>query len=409
MYVPESPNSLHEIRLVPRFDQIAAEGELLSGQLTRGTHNEGSFQTQAELKWSYLPEQRERAADFLKLHPSPSKWLLPEPQVIVLKSGVLLGSSGVPASGDFVVPRATLRGLKFLREFGIQEGSGRSISRFAAPEVMRGESEVDCRGGLLLGPGEFENHYHFLFDCFARAFVYRHVTGSLPSRIVVVGKSLSSHRANWIEVLYSALGQRIPDVRTIHLTRGAVVKVSNLAISTSCTAHLSMFAPLLLEAMEEIGDCFLIRPAPAAISKIFVGRGSARSRRLVNDVELREVFHEREVTVVDGERMTPSQQVSATVNASVIVGVHGAGLANAVFSRHCRKLVELLPEGFGDASPYCALALAKGIEYFPVFGTLDSIQRPAAAGVVGKSNNSNFTVSAKHLAAAIDGLDSITT
>jgi capsular polysaccharide biosynthesis protein len=85
------------------------------------------------------------------------------------------------------------------------------------------------------------------------------------------------------------------------------------------------------------------RPSPAG-ARIYVSRRDTPKRRLVNEEELfselRKLGFSR---IVPGEMSVP-EQVSAFSNASVIVGPHGAGLTNIMFSPPDATIVEICSE-----------------------------------------------------------------
>jgi hypothetical protein len=97
--------------------------------------------------------------------------------------------------------------------------------------------------------------------------------------------------------------------------------------------------------------------------RLYVSRGSAQHRRLLNEDECVNALAER----FGVERVATSELPLADVialfrGASLVVGPHGAGLTNAAFSpAHC-PVVELAPDTFWD-SIYAQLASVKGQRY----------------------------------------------
>ena len=106
--------------------------------------------------------------------------------------------------------------------------------------------------------------------------------------------------------------------------------------------------------------------SPARVSddvadKIYVSRRYS-ARALPHEREVEGFFLSRGFQVVVSERLTFSQQVDLYSKASVMVGPHGAGLANAVFMPEGSLLVELFSRD--NANP-CFEILAKtaGLKY----------------------------------------------
>jgi capsular polysaccharide biosynthesis protein len=98
--------------------------------------------------------------------------------------------------------------------------------------------------------------------------------------------------------------------------------------------------------------------------RLFVSRGSAASRRVVNEAELAPVLAEHGFEVVDPAGMSIAEQVALFSRASAVVGPHGAGLTNLLFSLPGTRVVELFaaPAAQG-VSNYRVLASHLGMPY----------------------------------------------
>jgi capsular polysaccharide biosynthesis protein len=103
---------------------------------------------------------------------------------------------------------------------------------------------------------------------------------------------------------------------------------------------------------------------PSGGRRLFVSRGSAASRRVVNEVELRPVLAEHGFEVVDPAGMSIAEQVALFSRASAVVGPHGAGLTNLLFSPPGTRVVEIFaaPAAQG-VSNYRVLASHLGMPY----------------------------------------------
>lgn len=82
--------------------------------------------------------------------------------------------------------------------------------------------------------------------------------------------------------------------------------------------------------------------------KLYVSRRSALARRMVNEAELEAALTAQGFHVVELENIPFQEQVELFRGAKVIVGPHGSGLANVVFSSPGALLIELMPSGFPD-------------------------------------------------------------
>ena len=96
--------------------------------------------------------------------------------------------------------------------------------------------------------------------------------------------------------------------------------------------------------------------------KLYVSRGDAPARRVLNETELiarLALLGYEPVSLTD---MPIARQIATFAGASHIVALHGAGLANIVFSDTSTTLVEIFPSTYGMAS-YYVLSAGLGMTY----------------------------------------------
>ena len=108
-------------------------------------------------------------------------------------------------------------------------------------------------------------------------------------------------------------------------------------------------------------------PRQGAALAVHVSRRTARRRRLANEDEIRRALEERGVESVDAEELTFAEQVSLASRTEVLIGVHGAGLANMLFMSEGSHVIELAHPGYPSPAFY-ALAAALGLHYWLVWG-----------------------------------------
>lgn len=75
--------------------------------------------------------------------------------------------------------------------------------------------------------------------------------------------------------------------------------------------------------------------------RLFVSRGSAASRRVVNEAAIEPVLAEHGFEIVDCARLSIAEQFEMFSQASAVVGPHGAGLTNLLFSEPGTEVVEI--------------------------------------------------------------------
>jgi capsular polysaccharide biosynthesis protein len=101
---------------------------------------------------------------------------------------------------------------------------------------------------------------------------------------------------------------------------------------------------------------------PPRRRKLYVSRGDAAGRRVLNEAELIASLEPLGYETVSLAGMPPVRQIATFGCASHIVAPHGAGLANIVFADPATTLVEIFPATYGTAA-YYVLAAGLGMTY----------------------------------------------
>lgn len=99
--------------------------------------------------------------------------------------------------------------------------------------------------------------------------------------------------------------------------------------------------------------------------RIYLTRERARRRRVANEGELWAQLEPRGFVKVQAEALTWAEQINAFRGAKVVVGPHGAGLANLMFCRPGTTVVELFNRSYVNGL-YWRLAALRGLDYRPV-------------------------------------------
>ncbi len=93
----------------------------------------------------------------------------------------------------------------------------------------------------------------------------------------------------------------------------------------------------------------LARSVPAARPKrLYIGRGDAPGRRLLNQAALLRVLEPAGFASVTLAGMPVAEQVALFAGAEAIVALHGAGLTNLVFCDPGASVIEIFTPGFGN-------------------------------------------------------------
>ena len=109
--------------------------------------------------------------------------------------------------------------------------------------------------------------------------------------------------------------------------------------------------------------------------KLYLSRRLASRRRLVNEPEIWSELERLGYEEVCLEELTFTEQVHLLGEAEVVVGLHGAGLANIVFCPEGSHIVEIVDPAF-PSPEYYDLAAACGHHYWLVLGSPVGARKP---------------------------------
>jgi capsular polysaccharide biosynthesis protein len=98
-------------------------------------------------------------------------------------------------------------------------------------------------------------------------------------------------------------------------------------------------------------------------AKIYIDRSGAPYRRLPNEAALIAALSARGFVPVRLEELSFAQQVALFRHASMVVGLHGAGLANIAFCSPGTVVYELVAENYRNPC-YLAMAMNAGLDYW---------------------------------------------
>jgi len=208
--------------------------------------------------------------------------------------------------------------------------------------------------GKQLAPGcifafpHWNNLYHWLTVMFPLALTLREQT-DLPLYVPANGPRFVTESLGLV-----GLGDRmvlLPD-GVYSCERAVLATIPGHGLDRPSPRHVERARRALLERT----------PPSDAGRRLYISRADAPDRRVLNEPELVAALGE-----LGFERVTPGElplvdQLRLFASAEVVVGAHGAGLANAVVAPAGAWLIELV--GDKSAAPmYAALASFAGLRY----------------------------------------------
>lgn len=241
---------------------------------------------------------------------------------------------------------------------------------------------------LLTGTPGNDNYYHWFFDCLSRLFLANKVTKPYQNIRYLIPDDLFAYQKE-------TLAQLGIDPSSYITSRDASFIQSKLLIVSSYpNPDLNNPAEWSIDFLKK-SFIHLALQTENKNQLIYISRGdSLRSRRLTNENYLLSLLVPLGFRVVHLAKINFIDQVTLFANAKMVVGVHGAGFTNIVFSKPGTIVCEI----FGDI--YQPIIFKKisnylDLEYNAYFSIRDQNLRepPEDANEMWRHNNATADIS----------------
>jgi capsular polysaccharide biosynthesis protein/Flp pilus assembly protein TadD len=221
---------------------------------------------------------------------------------------------------------------------------------------------------VLIGGGA-GNYFHWLTDHLGRLAFIAGDAGLERLPLLVDSPLNAFQRETLARVGYG------PE-RLIGIPAGEAIRCRDLVVP-SLGGYRSMIEPI---AIDWLRARFAQAPGGGERRRLLVSRAEAAARRLVNEAAIEHALSRFGFETVTPGRMSFAEQIAAFADAELIVGAHGAGLANMLFAPADAAVVDL---NFGASPVPCYEEIARivGQRYRRVMGepVSSSFVRPQSA------------------------------
>jgi capsular polysaccharide biosynthesis protein len=267
-----------------------------------------------------------------------------QPRAVALAGGRLVTEDGVVAAPD---GRLVLESL-------LDDEHWRN--RFSRPRRVRRPRRVAGEHCSLISPWS-GNYFHWMIDCLPR-FAVLEAVGLDHVPLIVPARPTAFQRDS-----LRALGVELE--RTTPFLGEYDHLVPDCLIWASPVAPVNFPSPFLVDWLRsKLRSSAGMDSAPTARRRLLVSRRGVR--RLANEEELLRALEPLGFELLAPEQLTLTDQVRAFAEAEMIVGAHGAGLTNMVFSEPLSVLELFPPEHV--TWHYYTLARAASHEYWYAVG-----------------------------------------
>jgi capsular polysaccharide biosynthesis protein len=232
-----------------------------------------------------------------------------------------------------------LRDGRIIRQSNYQRPAADLESiRIDAARLVRIDGEVPV---LICGDAWSTNHYHFL----------NHTLPAIDAIVARLGRTGVRLALPWMRPVHAQAMQALghDEVASCPVEPGRQYAIA-AALFCSFTVGVADFARSgLIQGMHDrMAAC--VPDDGAWDGRIYVSRLGDKHRRAVGEAALVEGLRRRGFAIVTPAEMDLAEQIRVFRGARLVVGPHGAGLANVAFCRPGTAVYELMPEHFIDSS-----------------------------------------------------------
>jgi len=274
---------------------------------------------------------------------------IPPARLYCFAGAYVLGAEGAVLSRD----------NRFFSEFTYHTDGRVRDDRYLGPfaTVRTDEPRVREWVALLAAPGARTNHYHWLFD--------------LLPRIHLLGDARALVERYAVPVLGTEVQRRslerlgIPAVAVLPLEDRSKVYCERLLVPSlpgGIGAVPAWVATFLRDAFCTVGA------DPRPRRRLYIARGDALHRRIVNEPELVAALAQWGFATVRLAELSFDEQVRVFEDAEIVVGAHGAGLANLVFASDCAVVEIFAPDYLVWSDCFFTLARLLGHPHASIVG-----------------------------------------
>lgn len=246
--------------------------------------------------------------------------------VAQIQNGQVIGSRGAIMTPE----RILLTDVS--REFGPNQHS--LFERIRLPAARR----IDGPVAVLATDGP-TTYYHWVFDILPRIHLLRRAGVFDQVEHFIVPELTRTYQSSTLKLA------GVPEEKLIEAKgAGFAIQASDLFVP-SLPSKLGVIEGW---ACRYLRDLFLPQEPSkrSGPQKIYISRSDANIRRLTHDGAFQKLLRQRGYTEIIASEMSFVQQINLFAGATHIVGPHGAGFTNILFSRPETSVLDIFPASF---------------------------------------------------------------
>jgi capsular polysaccharide biosynthesis protein len=197
----------------------------------------------------------------------------------------------------------------------------------------------------------YQNYYHFLLEILPRLFLVKDQAATLK---LIINKNIPSFIREYIELI------KFKEIIFIEDTE--VIFVEKLDFPSYSSRGLAYNETIIKEMAEWLQSKLFLKESNN-YKKIFISRNNAKYRNTVNETELFNILEKRGFVKFNLDNPSIIEQANFFKNAEYIIGSHGAGFSNMIYSPKCKLVIDIIHENHPQDCFY-NLANVFDIDYY---------------------------------------------
>ncbi len=267
----------------------------------------------------------------------------------------LLELRGVWASADgFLFKGGRILPESFAFPANRAQWKTRSVVKFLAENYLLKKRRRFERAAAWVVDDWSDGYFHWLADALTRLYVIRE---RLDELVLLLPRKYEG-----LEFVRSSLKPFA--IRELEfLKESEVLRCERLVVPTH-TAPSGHYSEEAIQGVRSLLVGYYGRAASNDGERVYISRGRARKRKLVNEEAIVAMLGEFGFRIVYAEDHSFEEQVRIAAGARYLVSNHGAGLTNMLFMRPGGSVLELRHHADRINNCYFTLASALGLDFY---------------------------------------------
>ncbi len=206
---------------------------------------------------------------------------------------------------------------------------------------------------LLTGGAGNNNYWHWLFDVLPRLKIFENINDLKKIDFFLFPNTEKKFQKESLDLLKIPIKKRLSSIKYRHLESKQIIATGHPYVINNDASNEIQNLPLwIIEWLKKSLTENIELEDKSFPQNIYIDRGDANPniknlRKIINEEEIINILKNKNFKIVRLSDLSISDQIKLFFNAKYIIGLHGAGFANVIFSKNGLKMLELKPSGAG--------------------------------------------------------------